>query len=112
MKTSSFFFVSALLLFLAGCYTLESTTQYYRVLTPNPLPPHPEGTVIPILDENQTRRSYKVIGEMEFQSGASDGFVLEAVQYNARIHGADAVILKQWEKEEESYVTWVPGWHV
>lgn len=104
-----FIFLLPLVLFFAGCQTVEETTRFYKITTETPLPPRPAGTVVPILGKGETRRIYKVIGEMEFQSGSSDRFIMDAVQYNARIHGAEAVVLEQWEKDTEHYVSWPPG---
>ncbi|MBN2145201.1 MAG: PDZ domain-containing protein [Candidatus Aureabacteria bacterium] len=100
------------LLGFSGCVItsrLEYTSRFYKVTTATPLPPKPDDFVAPIIRNDSTRRSYKVIGIMEFESGASDKYILDAVQYNARIHGADAVILTRWEKEKNNYVSWYPG---
>ena len=93
----------------SGCRTVESTARFYKNMTNSPLPPKPPGTVVPIMKAEETRRTYKVIGEMEFETGGSDRFIMESIQYNARIHGADAVIMQTWEKEKETYVDWQPG---
>jgi hypothetical protein len=106
------FYLLMICFILGGCQSLEHTTRWYQVKTLNPLPSKPPDFVVPILNTNQTRRAYKVIGEMEFASGRSDSFILDAVAYNARIHGADAVILKEWAKDEEIYIDWYPlGFH-
>ncbi len=101
-------FLVSLLMFFPGCQTLEETTRFYKITTGTPFPSRPEGTVVPILGKEETRRAYKVIGEMEFQSSSSH-FIMDAVQYNARIHGAEAVILEQWEEDAQHYVSWHPG---
>ena len=95
---------------LAGCETIQSTTKYYTVLSPTVYPAKSENYRIPIIKADQTRRAYKVIGEMEFKTGKSDSFIIKAVQYNARIHGADAVIMQKWVKQDNTYVSWDPGW--
>jgi len=112
MKAGIYRITAGLILFLllvSGCTTLESTTRYYRMTTANPLPAKPEGTTVPILFKDKTRRSYKVIGEMEFASGGTTRFILDAVQYNARIHGADAVFMTRWEQDESHYIAWHPA---
>lgn len=102
-------FLLSFFLGLQGCRTLESTSRYYRSLTAAPLPPQPPGFVLPIINVEETRRTYKVIGEMEFETGASDAFIMRAIQYNGGRNGADAIILKTWEKDKETYVEWEPG---
>ena len=104
-------FILILILSLAGCRSLEYSTRYYTVLTASPLPPKPEGTIIPVIQGEFTRRAYKVIGEMEFESGSSDKHIMNAIQYNGRRNGADAIILKEWTVEKETYTSWHPvGW--
>lgn len=93
---------------LQGCRTVESTSRYYRSLTAVPVAPQPPGMVLPIINAEETRRTYKVIGEMEFETGASDAFIMRAIQYNGLRNGADAIILKTWEKDKETYVEWSP----
>jgi hypothetical protein len=102
-------FLASLLLCFQGCQTVQDTTRFYKITTETPLPSRPLDAVIPILGKGETRRAYKVIGEMEFQSGASQYFIMDAVQYNARIHGAEAVVLEQWEENAQHYVSWHPG---
>ena len=94
---------------LQGCRTVESTSRYYRNLSSVPIAPQPPGVVLPIISAGETRRTYKVIGEMEFETGASDAFIMRSIQYNGVRNGADAIILKTWEKDKETYVEWSPG---
>ena len=110
MKTKLYLiFLWVFLWVLPGCRTVESTARYYRNLSAAPQPPQPPGVVLPIINAEQTRRAYKVIGEMEFETGASDVFIMNAIQYNGCRNGADAIILKTWEKDKETYVEWQPG---
>lgn len=111
MKTKLFILLCLVSLFalLQGCRTVESTSRYYRNLSSAPIAPQPPGVVLPIINSGETRRTYKVIGEMEFETGASDAFIMRAIQYNGTRNGADAIILKTWEKDKETYVEWEPG---
>ncbi len=111
MKTKIYLLLLLLSLFalLQGCRTVESTSRYYRNLSSVPVSPQPPGVVLPIMNAGETRRTYKVIGEMEFETGASDAFIMRAIQYNGARNGADAIILKTWEKDKETYVEWTPG---
>ena len=110
MKTKIYFLLLLSFFFgLQGCRTIESTSRYYRNLSSVPIAPQPPGVVLPIINAEETRRTYKVIGEMEFETGASDAFIMRAIQYNGLRNGADAIILKTWEKDKETYVEWTPG---
>lgn len=99
------------IILVAGCVSLESTRKYYHPTSMENYSPKPLNVQVPIIEPNQIRRPYKVIGYMQFTSGYSEGFILDSVQFNARENGADAVILNQWEEESELFTSWVPfGW--
>jgi hypothetical protein len=89
---------------LAGCASVESTAVYYRSIQDYPAKP-PDAS-IPILSAPPGRR-YKVIGRLAF---TSDGwnFLRKSMIYNARIHGADAVLLRSAKTRRDVSIHYAP----
>lgn len=84
---------------LAGCASVESTSDFYLSYTPDIYPPKPKDYPIPILGRAPDR-PYKTIGRLTFQSDQGWKFMRESMLYNARANGADAVILKSSDSRE------------
>jgi hypothetical protein len=82
---------AGILLLLAGCASVKSTSVYYKSL--KHFPAKPPDAQIPILT-NRPTRSFKVSGRLAFESDEGWNFLLKSMIYNAQIHGADAVWLK------------------
>jgi hypothetical protein len=82
---------AGILLLLAGCASVKSTSVYYKSL--KDFPAKPPDAQIPILTIRPTR-SFKVIGRLAFESDQGWNFLRKSMIYNAQIHGADAVWLK------------------
>lgn len=91
----------------AGCASVEATKAYYLSYTTDVYPPKPKDQPIPILGKYPDR-PYKVIGRLAFRSDLGWKFMRESMVYNARENGADAVILKAANSEEQTRYTEVP----
>jgi len=89
---------------LAGCQTtIASTSRFYHPATTRTYPPKPEGFSIAVLD-CAPKQKFEAIGHFAFTKSFSDDiadgpfedghdFMIAAVKYNARLAGADAVIM-------------------
>jgi hypothetical protein len=84
---------------------VESTTAYYRSL--RNFPAKPADAQIPILT-NPPARPYKVIGRLAFESDRGWNFLRKSMIYNAQIHGADAVFLRNATTRREVRIRHVP----
>lgn len=103
---SSFLAVLFFLLF-GGCASVESTSAYYLPQTLRVYPPKPRDYPVPILGAPPDR-PYRTIGHLAFTSDQGWKFMRESMTYNARINGADAVILRKAETREKVRYTEVP----
>lgn len=99
-------FVLALAL-LTGCASVESTAIYYTPYTVEQYPPKPKEAFIPVIGRAPDR-PYKTIGRLAFSSTLGYRFMRQSIDYNARIHGADAVILKDVDSSTQTFLTEVP----
>ncbi len=95
------------LLALGGCASVEGTAIYYTPTTLNFYPPKPKDWPVPILGK-APNESYQTIGRLAFQSDLGFRFMRRAIEYNARVNGADAVILKDVAGRREVFLTRVP----
>lgn len=107
------------LLLLCACASVKSTAVFYQPTTSSFYPPKDKHAVIPILNAPPVR-PYGEIGRFSFQSDLGYSFMIEAVEYNARQAGADAVIIKNSQSWNVPYaytvpttVSWIPvgGWY-
>jgi hypothetical protein len=96
---------AGILLLLAGCASVESTSVYYKSL--KDFPAKPPDAQIPILT-NRPKRPFKVIGRLALESDQGWNFLLKSMIYNAQIHGADAVWLKRSSRRREVTFQHVP----
>jgi hypothetical protein len=96
---------AGILLLLAGCASVKSTSVYYKSL--KDLPAKPLDAQIPILT-NRPTRPFKVIGRLAFESDEGWNFLRKSMIYNAQIHGADAVWLKSSSTRREVTFQHVP----
>ncbi len=90
---------------LVGCSSVESTAIHYRSI--RDYPAKPPGTPIPILTA-PPGRPFRVIGRLAFASDRGWGFLRKSMIYNARVHGADAVLLKTSSTRREVSVQYAP----
>jgi hypothetical protein len=119
MKKLSWIFAVVLTLLLPACVSVKSTTAFYTPTTANFYPPKDKHVVIPIMGEPPSQ-PYREIGRFAFQSDMGYPFMMKAIEYNARLAGADAVYIKEskswtvpvWYSVPPT-VSWVPvgGWY-
>jgi hypothetical protein len=95
------------LLLLAGCASVSSTSIYYLPYTTDTYPPKAPDAEIPILGKAPDR-PYKTIGRLAFSTANGWRFLRESMLYNARVNGADAVILKDTSSRKELGIVQVP----
>ncbi len=91
-----------------GCASVKSTAIYYTPTTVEIFPPKPKDYPVPILEKAPDRR-YRTIGKFAFDTSLGYRFARDAILYNARVNGADAVILKKVSGRRELYLTRVPA---
>jgi hypothetical protein len=77
------------------------TTQTY--------PPKPKDYKVPILGALPDR-PYQIIGRLSFSAGYGYGYMIKAIEYNARQAGADAAIMLSSSRSEHQYTYTVPGY--
>lgn len=92
---------------LAGCASVQSTAAYYMPVTAKYYPPKSEDTPIPIFGQAPDRR-YSVIGKLAFETDQGWNFLRKSMIYNARMNGADAVILKATSQRRQTSLVNVP----
>jgi len=79
---------------LSGCASLQDTTVYYTPATAEFFPPLPKDAQVPVLTQPPSW-PHKVIGRFAAQSDRGYPFLYKAILYNARLQGADAVVLRR-----------------
>lgn len=79
---------------LGGCVSLRDTTVFYTPTTPEVFPPLPKKAPVPVMAEPPPW-PHKVIGRFAAQSDRGYEFLYKAILYNARLQGADGVILRR-----------------
>jgi len=89
---------AGILLLLAGCASVESTSVYYKSL--KDFPAKAPDAQIPILTI-RPKRPFTVIGRLAFESDRGWNFLRKSMIYNAQVHGADAVWLKSSKTRRE-----------
>jgi hypothetical protein len=105
-------FAAALL--LSGCASVSSTAVFYQPTSATIYPPKGSKAIIPILSAPPSR-PFTEIGSFNFQTDLSYAFVQNALLYNARRAGADAIIIKNYKNWTLPYwytvppsVNWIP----
>lgn len=98
----------AVSLLFGGCASVKSTAIYYSPTTVEVFPPKPKDFPVPIL-QNAPDRRYRTIGKFAFDTALGYRFARDAILYNARVNGADAVILRKVSGRRELYLTRVPA---
>lgn len=94
-------------LFSVGCASVKSTAQYYIPYTTKVYPPKAPKAEVPILGK-APKDQYEAIGKLAFQTTRGWSFLLKSMEYNARIHGADAVLVKNVNTRQERQYNYVP----
>lgn len=108
--------LAVLAVLITGCASVSSTTIFYTPTSNVVYPPKPKGWVVPVMAK-PPGRPYAEIGRFAFQSDLGYPFMMKALEYNARMAGADAVILsssKSWSLPSgynvPTTVGWLPAW--
>lgn len=109
MRTTAWIIQLICIVMLTGCETVSSTSQFYRPFTTETYPPKPKDHPIPILGA-QPKRKFTVLGRLAFSAGNGYGYMIRAIEYNARKVGADAAIMLDSNSSAEQYTYTVPGY--
>jgi len=92
---------------LAGCANLEQTTVFYTPSSPDYYPPWPKKAQIPLLGEPPPWRS-RVIGKFDMETDRGAKFAREALLFNARRQGADAVVMRYLNYDVRRNYNYIP----
>jgi|GEM_PF-6934273 len=85
--------ILVLMLFFSAC-GVQRSTRYYWPTVAQTFPPKSPTTRLPILNK-PPKQPYVVIGTMSFDCKPDEmNDLYKILQYNARRHGADAIIMK------------------
>lgn len=106
-KFSTFLLAVFAIAFVSGCASVKDTAQYYVSYTTKTFPPKPKDAPIPILGK-KPKQPHEVIGRLAFESPWGWKFLRKSMEYNARVNGADAVVLKDESTRTETVVQDVP----
>ena len=88
-----------MLLPLTGCGDVKRSSRYYEPIIVGHTAKH--GNVpIPVL-KTPPKRPYQVVGKMVFETDEGINFVYRSLRYNARVNGADAVIMRMTPKRPD-----------
>ena len=94
----------------AGCAPLSETTVFYTPVADRYYAPKTKKEEVPVLSE-APKWPHRVIGRFAMQSDRGYPFVYKAMLYNARLQGADAVVVrKQGSEVRQNYNYIPPGW--
>ena len=83
----------AVCLGLSGCANLEQTAVFYTPVGSDYYPPLDKKAHVPILAQSPPWRG-RVIGKFDMQTDRGPKFAREALLFNARRQGADAVVMR------------------
>jgi len=94
----------------AGCVPLSETAVFYTPASDRVYPPKGKREPVPVLSEPPSW-PHRVIGRFAMQSDRGYPFVSKALLYNARLQGADAVIIRKMGFDVRQTVNRIPaGW--
>ena len=95
---------------LAGCSGLRETTVFYTPVSDRYYPPKEKKAEIPVLSKAPDW-PHRMIGRFAMQSDRGYRFVHQAILYNARLQGADAVIIRKLAQDVREIHNYIPpGW--
>lgn len=92
---------------LAGCSSLQDTRVFYTPSTGQFYPPLAKDAPVPVLTEPPAW-PHRVIGRFVAQSDRGYPFLYRAMLYNARLQGADAVVLRQLAFDTRRTYSYIP----
>ena len=98
--------------FLTGCHgfrekRLRETEVYYRK-EPG-VQTIPRGADAPVSILSRQPKNAKVLGRLVFSTTRDASFAMDAVRYNARKVGADAVVMRKFEEKRIPYTWYMPS---
>lgn len=95
---------------LCGCANLEQTTVYYVPTEARFYPPLAKDAVVPLLAAPPSWK-YHVIGRFDMQTDRGAKFARQALLFNARRQGADAVVMRNLDYDlRRTYNRIPPSW--
>ncbi len=94
-------------LWMSGCASVRSTAQFYIPTTTKRYPPKAKDAEVPLYGKAPDK-PYSTIGKLVFESDQGWRFLRKSMEYNARIHGADAIYLKNTRVREQMRYVEVP----
>ena len=97
-----------ILLAAAGCAPLSETTVFYTPAADRVYPPKGKREPVPLLSESPSW-PHQVIGRFAMQSDRGYPFVSKALLYNARLQGADAVVVRKVGFDVRQVVNQIPA---
>jgi len=92
---------------LTACSSLQDTTVFYTPATGDFYPPLPKDAPVPVLTEPPAW-PHKVIGRFATQSDRGYPFLYKAILHNARLQGADAVVLRKLAFDTRRTYSYIP----
>jgi len=92
---------------LTGCASLQDTTVFYTPATGEFFPPLAKDAPVPVLTEPPSW-PHKVIGRFAAQADRGYPFLYKAILYNARLHGADAILLRKLNFDTRRNYNYIP----
>ena len=92
---------------LGGCANLEQTTVFYTPVSPQYYLPLDKKAFVPILAQAPPWRS-RVIGNFDMETDRGAKFAREAVLFNARRQGADAVVVRGLKYDVRRTYNYIP----
>ncbi len=99
--------LTGILAMLSGCATVNSTAACYTSYASRVYPAKPAEAAIPILTKFPNS-PHTAIGRLAFESDRGWLFLRKSMVYNARVHGANAVVLKSATTRREISLRQVP----
>jgi hypothetical protein len=97
-----------IVLAVAGCAPLSETTVFYTPAADRVYPPKGKREPVPVLSEPPSW-PHQVIGRFAMQSDRGYPFVSKALLYNARLQGADAVVVRKVGFDVRQTVNQIPA---
>lgn len=97
----------AVCLGLCACADLEQTAVFYTPAAPDYYPPWPQNAPVPILSQPPPWRN-RVIGRFDMETDRGLKFARQALLFNARRQGADAVIMRSLDYDVRRTYNYIP----
>ena len=92
---------------VGGCAPLSETTAFYTPVSDRSYPPKSKKDEIPVLSKAPAW-PHRVIGRFAMQSDRGYRFVHKAILYNARLQGADAVVIRKLVQDVRQTYNYIP----